>query len=105
LISAVVSLHFEICRCRRSTLVENRAEKGLRSHFRWFAAQGAAAPPAQQKPVPQPRLGWREHRHSARLQHNDNVIVRYDQSLTWVLAPRATLVVALATLVLTVVLC
>jgi multidrug efflux pump len=69
--------------------------------------EGAAAPAARQSRFRGP--GWTGDRAptlGARLQCLfNNVIVRYDQSLTWVLRHQgATLLVALATLVLTVLL-
>jgi multidrug efflux pump len=70
-------------------------------------AEGAAAPAARQSRFRGP--GWTGDRApalGARLQRMfDSVIVRYDQSLTWVLKRQGlTLIVALATLALTVLL-
>ena len=99
LISAVVSL----------TLVPMMSARWLKAK-----PQAPTSPPVQ-VPVAElaspgrrrgdPLGGQRTTRSGERGGFADNVIVRYDQSLTWVLRHQgATLVVALATLVLTVVL-
>ena len=95
LISAVVSL----------TLVPMMSARWLKKAP--TLPEGAAAPAVWQSQSRGPgRAGKSDTTLNERLQHFfDSVIVRYDQSLTWVLRHQgATLLVALATLVLTVLL-
>ena len=105
LISAVVSL----------TLVPMMSAKWLKERPRQPSGTGSATSPPVQVPLAElaspgrtqggPLEGQRTTRSGERGGFLDNVIVRYDQSLTWVLRHQgATLAVALATLVLTVLL-
>ncbi|WP_426144895.1 efflux RND transporter permease subunit [Polaromonas sp. DSR2-3-2] len=105
LISAVVSL----------TLVPMMSAKWLKGRPGQFISTGSATSPPVQVPVAElaspgrrrggPLGGQRTTRSGERGGFLDNVIVRYDQSLTWVLRRQGlTLGVALATLLLTVLL-
>jgi multidrug efflux pump len=105
LISAVVSL----------TLVPMMAARWLKGKPNQLISPGSATSPPVQVPVAElalpgrrrggPLGGQRTTRSGERGGFFDNVIVRYDRSLTWVLKRQgATLLVALATLLLTVLL-